>query len=465
MRLFQANGAQLKELTTHEIDCLSFDSKKSNEKVVQVSLNSGTVPSGDYARRGKRTVRKRNNVKKVERSGEKLPVDVVSNELSQSVANSTLVQERIAQVPDEDSVIEPGAEELKRIEREFCLEKMFTSKGRNTESLKHHGTVSGFQKSRENGVVDLKRVEQDRKEVKKRNNIDSFSQGSKDIVGSDKLNEAQSPWRGSKSFQKSVSPSSFISNCHVIPKLSFEEEVDICNQIQLLRTWERERDRVSELLGRNPTLAEWAEAVGFSDSVEFARKIKGLRESKDKIIHSNLRLVYYIARFYSKYGLSLQDLMQEGSIGLIKAAERFDSSKGFRFGSYAIWWIKYAMTRALTEQTRHWRIPAYFYEFMSTIRRTDSKLTAELGREPTQEEVFKESGLTIEQFQTANRCLLHSLSLDSPLSYEYGDKRTTLGDTVAGDVLHPEDELENNMLRRDLEKILEMMELVRRWMR
>lgn len=112
------------------------------------------------------------------------------------------------------------------------------------------------------------------------------------------------------------------------------------------------------------------------------------------------------------------------------------------------------MTRALTEQTRHWRIPAYFYEFMSTIRRTDRKLTAELGREPTQEEVFKESGLTMEQFQTANRCLLHSISLDSP--YEYGDKFITLGDTVAGDVLHPEDELENNMLRRDLEKILEM---------
>jgi RNA polymerase primary sigma factor len=113
------------------------------------------------------------------------------------------------------------------------------------------------------------------------------------------------------------------------------------------------------------------------------------------------------------------------------------------------------MTRALTEQTRHWRIPAYFYEFMSTVRRTDSKLAAELGREPTQEEVFRESGLTMEQFQTANRCLLNSLSLDSPLSYESGDRRTTLGDTVAGDVIHPEDELENNMLRRDLEKILE----------
>ncbi|KAK4525040.1 hypothetical protein GAYE_SCF07G2944 [Galdieria yellowstonensis] len=456
MNLFQASGAQLKETTTNEMGRLSLESQKNSEKVVHLSLQDETVPSHTLETGANRAVRKRSTPRKTQNKEYKSRANNNPKEdLLHSVTNSTLVEE-VTQIPSEDAIREPEAEDLKRIEQEFCLEKLF-SKGRSKENWKRHSSLSGLCDEKDNRRNGVDRKERNEKTEKEEEVGDMLANGSKDMKNSEASSDHR--WKSFKNLKKSKSlfnsTASFISNCHVVPKLSFEEEVEICNQIQLLRAWERERDRVSELVGRSPTLAEWAEAVGFSNCFEFARKIRSLRESKDRIIHSNLRLVYYVARFYSKYGLSLQDLMQEGSIGLIKAAERFDSSKGFRFGSYAIWWIKYAMTRALTEQTRHWRIPAYFYEFMSTVRRTDSKLTAELGREPTQEEVFRESGLTMEQFQTANRCLLNSLSLDSPLSYESGDRRTTLGDTVAGDVIHPEDELENNMLRRDLEKILE----------
>eukprot|EP00871_Galdieria_phlegrea_P002826 jgi/Galph1/3544/GphlegSOOS_G2205.1 len=368
-------------------------------------------------------------------------------------------------VLDDDDIIEPDLEEMRKVEQEFSHAILAARKQvEGKASFRNVGVYEAEEEdspylsmdtaSFNSAIANRISLENSKKKCPKDDSTTISSIKNRKI--SLKPRNHTKGTRRAKSSSVSEPFNPYTKSCQLSRKLSFEEETDVCKQIQLLKIWERERQRIGELIGREPAIAEWSEAIGFSDPAEFVRKTKTFREAKDRLIRANLGLVHYIARIYSRYGLSVQDLTQEGSIGLIKAAERFDASKGFRFSSYAIWWIKYAMTRALTEQTRHMKIPAYFYEFISAVRRTDSRLTAELGREPTQEEIFRESGLTIEQFKTANRCLLNSISLDSPLSSSKGDKHTTLGETVAGDTLRPEDELENNMLRRDLENILKV---------
>ncbi|HEY9846158.1 MAG TPA: sigma-70 family RNA polymerase sigma factor, partial [Candidatus Caenarcaniphilales bacterium] len=168
--------------------------------------------------------------------------------------------------------------------------------------------------------------------------------------------------------------------------LRADEEIELARKIADLLQLERIRDDLFLQLDRNPFDQEWAGAVDMPVQA-FRHRLHLGRRAKDKMVQSNLRLVVSIAKKYMNRGLSFQDLIQEGSLGLIRAAEKFDHEKGYKFSTYATWWIRQAITRAIADQSRTIRLPVHLYETISRIKKTTKLLSQEMGRKPTEEEI------------------------------------------------------------------------------
>jgi RNA polymerase primary sigma factor len=213
-------------------------------------------------------------------------------------------------------------------------------------------------------------------------------------------------------------------------------------------TWETTTDALQLFLreaGRHPLLSA-------AQEVELAKKIeRGDMPAKQRMIQSNLRLVVSIAKNYRNQGLPFLDLIQEGTLGLIRAVEKFDWRRGYKFSTYATWWIRQAVARALADKARTIRMPVHIVERLQKMNRAERTLWAQLGREPTLEEIADTANLPLQQAKEVRAAARASTSLDAPV----GDTEdAVLGDFVAGDGPLPDEVVEDSLRSQTLAEAL-----------
>ena len=200
-------------------------------------------------------------------------------------------------------------------------------------------------------------------------------------------------------------------------------------------------------IGRVPLLTS-------EEEIKLAIAIKdGNEAAKKRLSEANLRLVVSIAKRYLGRGMQFLDLIQEGNLGLIKAVEKFDYTKGFKFSTYATWWIRQAITRAIADQARTIRIPVHMVETINKLVRIQRQLLQELGREPTPEEIGKEMGLPAERVREIQKISQEPVSLETPIGEE---EDSQLGDFIEDDAaVVPPDAASFSMLQEQLSKVLD----------
>ena len=229
-----------------------------------------------------------------------------------------------------------------------------------------------------------------------------------------------------------------------------DEEIELARKIADLLHLEELAAQFESDNGKHPDTKEWAGLVEMP-VIRFRRRLMLGRRAKEKMVQSNLRLVVSIAKKYMNRGLSFQDLIQEGSLGLIRAAEKFDHEKGYKFSTYATWWIRQAITRAIADQSRTIRLPVHLYETISRIKKTTKVLSQEFGRKPTEEEIAESMEMTIEKLRFIAKSAQLPISLETPIGKEEDSR---LGDFIEADIENPEQDVAKNLLREDLEGVL-----------
>lgn len=243
---------------------------------------------------------------------------------------------------------------------------------------------------------------------------------------------------------------SYLKNIGRIPLLTHEEEITLGKAVQQYMQLESVRSDLAESPEDTITLDVWAKATDLS-TTELKRAVAEGKRARAKMVKSNLRLVVSVAKKYTGHSLEMMDLIQEGTIGLHRGVEKFDPSKGYRFSTYAYWWIRQAITRSISNNSRVIRLPIHISDKLRKIRKTQRKLSTLLGRNATVAEVADEMDLSVEKLRELQTQGRRPLSLDMKIGSE---QNTELGNLLEDDGLLPEEYATQSLLKSDLLKLL-----------
>lgn len=235
-----------------------------------------------------------------------------------------------------------------------------------------------------------------------------------------------------------------------VPLLTHEQEIVLGKQVQQMMTLYEAKESLKQEVGREPAFQDWAEKVQLSEAELNTALSRGQR-AKQRMIEANLRLVVSVAKKYQKRNLELLDLVQEGTLGLERGVEKFDPTRGYKFSTYAYWWIRQAITRAIAQQSRTIRLPIHITEKLNKIKKAQRELSQQFGRSATPAEIAKELDLETSQIREYLTMARQPISLD----LRVGDNQDTeLRDLLEDDGPSPDQYATVEALRYDISQML-----------
>ena len=246
---------------------------------------------------------------------------------------------------------------------------------------------------------------------------------------------------------------SYLRDIGRVPLLSHEQEITLGRQVQQLMSIETLEAEIKSQTGEAPSREQLAKAAGMS-AIQLKRKLQSGRRAKERMVAANLRLVVSVAKKYTKRNMELLDLIQEGTIGLVRGVEKFDPTRGYKFSTYAYWWIRQGITRAIAEKSRTIRLPIHITEMLNKLKKGQRELSQELGRTPTVQELSEYVDLPEEEVKE----LMCSARQPVSLEMKVGDgDDTALLDLLSGEVDQPSEQLEEECLKGDMRTMLEQL--------
>ena len=246
---------------------------------------------------------------------------------------------------------------------------------------------------------------------------------------------------------------SYLRDIGRVPLLSHEQEITLGRQVQELVSIETIESEIQSQLGEKPSLEELAKAADLTP-LQVKRKLKSGRRAKERMVAANLRLVVSVAKKYTKRNMELLDLIQEGTIGLVRGVEKFDPTRGYKFSTYSYWWIRQGITRAIAEKSRTIRLPIHITETLNKLKKGQRELSQEMARTPSLSELAKFVDLPEEEVKEVMSNARHPMSLEMKIGD--GDE-TVLLDLLAGSGDVPNEKIEMDCMKGDLESILDQL--------
>ncbi|CAN6718891.1 unnamed protein product [Malus baccata var. baccata] len=323
---------------------------------------------------------------------------------------------------------EKESEEVERTNEEFELLQEQLSKGITAKSSRQTERKARRSKAAEKAAASVVSVKSGSTTRKKRSSV-------QEIDHSDPLRYLR-------------------STTHTSRLLTANEEIELSAGIQELLKLEKLQEELTQRCGRQPTIAQWAAAAGVDQKTLRKRVNYGIL-CKDKMIKSNIRLVISIAKNYQGSGMNLQDLVQQGCRGLVRGAEKFDASKGFKFSTYAHWWIKQAVRKSLSDQSRTIRLPFHMVEATYRVKEAKKQLYSLNGRHPNDEEVAEATGLSMKRLSAVLLTPKAPRSLDQKIGINLNFKPSEV--ISDPDAETAEDLLMKKFMKQDLEKVLDSL--------